>query len=105
MKLKPTMTQGEIPLTIRDRETGKMVPNPDYPKDLVCKTGHTVPYGTRFFAVSGQVVSKQRQGIYCEFCLTVANKISHLSKQGLPVTFDPQEELQRLMAEAQKEGN
>jgi hypothetical protein len=44
-------------------------------------------------------MQESREGVYCEFCLTIANKISTLSKKGLPITFDPQEELQRLMAE------
>lgn len=96
---KATMTQGEIPRLVKDRESGEMLPNPHYPADGWCKSGHNAPYGTRFFSVTGEVVPRGREGVYCEFCLIIANHISRLSKQGLAVNFDPQKELERLITE------
>lgn len=99
MKIEPTLIQGEIPLLIRNRD-GDMVPNPKYPSDCRCKSGHVVPHGTRFFAVAGKVVSAAAEGVYCEFCLQVANKMGALLKKGLPVNFDPQQELEKIVKES-----
>lgn len=98
MQLKATMTQSEVPLLVKDRQ-GNLVENPDYPMDGQCKSGHVVPIGTRFFLVSGSVVPEEVAGLYCEPCLIVANTISHHEKNNLPLPFDPEEELQRLVRE------
>lgn len=98
MQFKPTMTQGEIPFLVKNKE-GDMVPNPDYPSDLLCHSGHIAPLGSRFFSVDGEVVSAAVQGVYCEFCLMVANRMNAFQKQGSPVPFDPEKELDRLISE------
>lgn len=49
--------------------------NPTYPKDKMCKSGHLTPDGVRFFQVSGDTLSKDRWGVYCELCLKVANRM------------------------------
>lgn len=96
MKLEATLTQGEIPILVKNQD-GDMVPNPEYPADLGCKSGHIAPPGTRFFAVSGQVVPQAVAGVYCELCLQVANRMARHGAQKEPVPFDPADELQRLM--------
>ncbi len=64
------LTQAEILDTLDDGS-----PNPEYPEDLRCKSGHLCPDGTRFFRVGGTALSKGRAGVYCEYCLIVANAI------------------------------
>lgn len=99
MPFKATMTQGEVPLLIKDRK-GDMVPNPEYPTDGQCKSGHQVPIGVRFFYVSGSTVAAEVEGLYCEYCLSIANQISRHEKSGQPLPFEPEQELQRLIREA-----
>jgi hypothetical protein len=82
------MTQGEVVPRLKDGR-----PNPDFPHDGLCKTGHIAPPGTRFFQVSGKVVPKNVVGVYCEHCLAVANRMSRLAKEGKGDTLDPQKEL------------
>ena len=101
MDLKPCMTQGEIPRLVINR-AGDKVPNPDYPKDCRCKSGHIAPYGTRFFAVSGPVVPEAVQGVYCELCLNVANRKARLSKRGDSSNFDVHGEFEKGLSEIKR---
>jgi hypothetical protein len=41
-------------------------------------------------------------GIYCEWCLCVANQINQLRKKGKIPSFEPEEEIERLLEEAWK---
>ena len=104
MKPKPTLTQGEIPEFLVDRKGVKHL-NPQYPLDRICKTGHVAPLGTRFFSVTGPAINLANQGIYCEHCLAIANRMSRLLKHGLPITFDPQKELRKMIEENKMEAN
>jgi len=97
-----TLTQSEIPVLVEDCETGEMIPNPDYPSDLRCKSGHVAPTGTRFFAISGKALPDAFAGVYCEHCLSIANRISNAQKQGLAPEINPEEELDKLMAAAEE---
>lgn len=74
---KATLTMGEVVATFKDG-----TPNPKFPHDGQCKSGHKAPPGTRFFAVSGPVLPKERWGIYCEPCLIVANKMAAKQRGG-----------------------
>ena len=93
---------GEVPHLIKDRDTGEMRPNPDFPKDRACKSGHVAPEGTRFFATSGTALAKERYGLYCELCLMVANKHRRLVKAGKAEVFDFAAELNYLVQEAER---
>ena len=93
---------GEVPHLIKDRDTGEMRPNPDFPKDRRCKSGHVAPEGTRFFATSGKAMAKDRSGLYCELCLIVANKHNALRKAGRADGFAFVRELEKLITEAER---
>ena len=122
--LKPTLSIGEIPRFScgcrRDKQGNIVrrpgcgclchetdgpcdVPNPQFPHDGKCSSGHYAPEGTRFFAVSGETLEASRTGIYCEPCLIVANKLAALKKEGLGHTIDPEVELNKLLAEGNNE--
>ena len=73
---KATLTFNEI--TALDKQ-GR--PNPRYPKDGICKSGHVVP-GARFFFVGGKALPKPRWGIYCENCMAVAFKMAEKQRGG-----------------------
>jgi len=78
---KADLTFGEIPQYVRNRG-GKMVQNPDYPPDGMCKTGHLVP-GARFFAVSGPALPPNFHGVYCDACVAVANRLAARNRKSL----------------------
>jgi len=71
---KVDLVMGEIPKLIKN-EDGKMVPNPNYPSDGKCKTGHLIP-GAWFFAISGRTLPPDRHGVYCDACIATANRIA-----------------------------
>ena len=71
---KADLVMGEIPKVIRNKN-GKMVPNPEYPEDGFCKSGHMVS-GARFFAISGSILPSDRHGVYCDACMAVANQLA-----------------------------
>jgi hypothetical protein len=73
---KATLTQREV--VARDKAGNR---NPDFPHDGRCKSGHSVPPGTRFFHVSGPALPEEFWGVYCEPCLVVANKMARKQKQ------------------------
>lgn len=56
-------------------------PNPKYPKDRKCKSGHLAPEGARFFIVSGPVLDRSRWGTYCQTCLRIAHKLAEKREQ------------------------
>jgi len=96
---------GEVPYLVRDRDTGKMRPNPEFPKDRVCVSGHVAPEGTRFFLTSGRALTKERSGLYCELCLIVANKHRALVKAGRADGYNFVKELEKLIVEAERKNH
>lgn len=76
MNARPDLTQSEIPRLLKDDE-----PNPQYPENLMCKSGHACRPGTRFFRVTGPVLPVDRHGVYCEQCLIIANAIARAKKE------------------------
>lgn len=95
--LRPTLTQEEIPSKLRDGR-----PNPAYPQDLHCKSGHLAPAGTRFFRVSGSCVPPGVAGIYCEPCLIVVNTRIRRKKEGIESRLEPHDELAMELAKAER---
>jgi hypothetical protein len=90
------LIKGEVPRLTKDGE-----PNPKFPHDGRCKTGHLAPpKTTRFYALSGKVMPSGLEGIYCEYCVTVTTRAGQLQRKGLPLDFDPRMELVRLLREA-----
>lgn len=69
--LKADLTQSEV---LPTDPSGQ--PNPYYPHDGQCKSGHTAPSGTRFFLIQGRSLAKERWGAYCEPCLKEANRMA-----------------------------
>lgn len=51
-----------------------------YPLGGRCKSGHLAPPSTRFFMLSGQVLPRERWGVYCEHCLKVAHALHNKQK-------------------------
>ena len=101
---KVTMVQGEVPYYLFDEDGNRLGINPEYPHHGRCKSGHTLDRtgpDVRFFAISGKVVPKHVEGVYCEHCLSVANRMSALDKQGLGGTIDPEAELRKLINKAE----
>jgi len=105
MRLDADLVQGEIPRRVQ-RRSGELRLNPDFPHDGSCAGGHfpAPPVETRFFnviALEGSVVAEILvPGIYCEWCLAVANRLEAFSKAGTEPDFDPEEEVERLLDEA-----
>lgn len=97
------MSQGEVPSFVKDRETGEIRPNPDFPADRSCKSGHIAPHGVRFFAVSGRTLPAERWGLYCELCLTVSNKHAAMQRKGKGEGFNFAAELNVLVKKAERE--
>ena len=58
-------------------------PNPKYPSDRVCKSGHPAPEGARFFIVSGPALDRSRWGTYCHTCMRVAFMLRDKQKEDL----------------------
>ena len=106
MKIDADLIQGEIPRQIKRRSDGEIRLNPEFPHHGCCAAGHqpAPPLSTRFF----HVVAKQgsspdeflQPGVYCEWCLIVANRLERCKKEGKEPDFDPEEELMRLLCEA-----
>ena len=96
------LSLGEVPPVLIDRDTGESRPNPAYPRDRWCKTGHVAPQATRFFAVSGDTLEGHRSGLYCELCLRVANKHKVLQKEGKGAGFNFAAELAALVQEVER---
>lgn len=78
---KADLVFGEIPRYVKNRD-GKMISNPRYPSDGMCKTGHLVS-GARFFAVSGPSLPPDLHGVYCDACVAVANKLAAKKRKSL----------------------
>ena len=99
------LVQGEIPRRIQ-RRPGEFRLNPDFPHDGRCAGGHfpAPPVETRFFHVfarEGSTIAEiLSPGIYCEWCLIVANKLKPFVKEGKEPDFDPEAEVERLLEEA-----
>ena len=97
MRIDADLTQGEIPRQIKGR-TGEVRLNPKFPHDGCCASGHSPapPVETRFFHVfakkGGEADKVLKPGVYCEWCLTVANRLDRLAKEGTEPDFDPVEE-------------
>ena len=99
------LVQGEIPRRIQ-RRPGEFRLNPDFPHDGRCAGGHfpAPPIETRFFHVfarEGSTIAEiLSPGVYCEWCLTVANRLKPFVKAGKEPDFDPEAEVERLLEEA-----
>jgi hypothetical protein len=98
MDLKADLTQGEIPRRVRDKE-GVWHLNVNFPHEGQCKTGHrwAAPRTTRFFHLVGDVLGENQNGIYCEPCLIITNKIKAFTKAKKPIDFDPAVEINKLL--------
>lgn len=96
------LSLGEVPAVVLDRDTGELRPNPAYPSDRWCKSGHTAPQDVRFFSVSGDTLAATRSGLYCELCLKVANKHKALQKIGKGANFNFAAELASLVREVER---
>ena len=105
VKFDVDLVQGEIPRRIR-LSTGELRLNPDFPHSGCCAGGHAPapPMETRFFDVVTKPGSKVAEildsGVYCEWCLLVANRIKIYDQQKRELDFDPELEIERLLEEA-----
>ena len=91
----------KVDLTLSEQlpANDKGKPNPLYPSDGCCKSGHPTPSGTRFFHVSGKVLPKVFWGTYCEPCLIVANRLAAKRKQD---KLGPDAEIEELLLQAER---
>lgn len=85
---KFNLSQDEVPPFLKNGD-----PNPEFPHDGKCKSGHIAPPGTRFFKVYGESMAPGRAGTYCEPCLIVANKRHRRRKEGRESPLPPHIEL------------
>ena len=87
------------------RRNGELRLNPEFPHDGCCASGHfpAPPLSTKFFTVSARPGTAPhailKPGVYCEWCLCVANRLKRQNK-GLDLDFDPVEYLEQLLEEA-----
>lgn len=109
MRFDVDLVQSEIPRRIIRNGENRL--NPDFPHDGICAGNHfpAPPMSTRFFYLAGAKDSKVSEflspGIYCEWCLSVANKLKAYVKQNKELDFDPREEIEELLERAwQREG-
>lgn len=75
---RTTLTCAEVLPVNRDGS-----PNPKFPADRLCKSGHVAPEGARFFVISGPTLDRQRWGTYCQTCLRVAFMLKDKQKEVL----------------------
>jgi hypothetical protein len=75
---RATLTFAEVLPVNRDGS-----PNPKYPQDRQCKSGHKAPEGARFFVVSGPTLDRRRWGLYCQTCMRVAFMLKDKQKEVL----------------------
>jgi hypothetical protein len=72
-----------------------MVSSTEHPPGSWCKSGHfskelflredgsAIPM--RFFRTSGDLLASEHQGVYCEECVAIANKMAKTRKSGFYV--------------------
>ena len=88
------------------RRNGELRLNPEFPHDGSCASGHfpAPPLSTKFFNVVARPGTTPHEvltpGVYCEWCLAVANRLKQCKKKGLDPDFDTGEYLEQLLEEA-----
>lgn len=107
---KPDLVESEIPRQIVRRD-GQLRLNPSFPHDGECKSGHfpAPPVETRFFQVVARAGTESAAildpGVYCEWCLAVANRLKRYTRAGREVDFVVEEEVGLLLEAAwEREG-
>ena len=104
MDSRPDLSQNEIPRTLQTEDGGIRL-NPAFPHSGECKAGHAwaPPRVTRFFHVTSTHLEENQEGVYCEHCLIISNKIKTLNKTNQPIDFDPDAEVAKLREAAWEE--